>query len=213
MPLLFFTDAAAIPVLYLIGFACLHSALASLTAKRMARKILGRRLDMIYMPLFSAIAIVTVLPLAYLLYLFPGSTLYTVPSPWRWLMIGMQAVVGLASMRAFIDAPHRFLISAQLTGALDTGDAVDTEDRQLDLGIRGVYCWIRDPFLLSGLLLIWLTPFMTESLLAVYVLTTIYLFIGSLHWESRLIAQFGDAYRQYQHEVPRLIPRGRRCIV
>lgn len=212
MPSLSSTGAAAIPVIYLIGFACLHSALASLKAKRMARMLLGRHLDLIYMPLFSAIAIVTLLPLLYLLYLFPGYTLYVVPSPWRWVMVGSQAVVGIASMRAFIDAPHRFLVSAQLAGALNTGDASDRETKPLDLGIKGVYCWIRDPFLLSGLLLIWLTPFMTESLLLVYVMATIYLFAGSLHWESRLLAQFGDDYRQYQHEVPRLIPRGRRCL-
>ncbi|MDQ1253705.1 MAG: methanethiol S-methyltransferase, partial [Euryarchaeota archaeon] len=29
---------------------------------------------------------------------------------------------------------------------------------------------------------------------------------GSLHWETRLVAQFGDEYREYQKRVHRIIP-------
>jgi methanethiol S-methyltransferase len=48
---------------------------------------------------------------------------------------------------------------------------------------------------------------MTENLLLVYIIITVYLFLGSLHWESRLLAQFGEAYVLYQTKVPRIIPR------
>jgi len=186
------------PVIYLIGFAALHSFLASLSAKRMAKEHLGSRVDPWYPIFFSAVAAVTIIPLAIILFLFPGRLLYILPSPWIWLAFAAQMVVGLASLRAFLDAPHRFLIRAQL-GEGHSSDA-------FALGIRGIYCWIRDPFLLSGILLIWLTPFMTESLLLVYLLTTVYLFAGSLHWESRLIKQFGQEYLDYQKDVRRVIP-------
>ena len=81
------------------------------------------------------------------------------------------------------------------------------------LGIKGIYCWIRDPFLLSGFLLLWLTPFMTENMLPVYLLATVYLFLGSMHWESRLAHQFGEEYAAYKKEVRRMIPgrRWREC--
>ncbi|MDD4497107.1 MAG: isoprenylcysteine carboxylmethyltransferase family protein, partial [Methanosarcinaceae archaeon] len=65
---------------------------------------------------------------------------------------------------------------------------------------------VRDPFLLSGLIIIWLTPFMTVNLLVIYILTTIYLYLGSLHWEKRLTSQFGDEYREYRKRVHRIIP-------
>ncbi|TFH04517.1 MAG: isoprenylcysteine carboxylmethyltransferase family protein, partial [Methanosarcina sp.] len=74
------------------------------------------------------------------------------------------------------------------------------------LNIRGIYRWVRDPFLLTGLIIIWLTPFMTVNLLVIYILSTIYLYLGSLHWETRLVAQFGDEYREYQKRVHRIIP-------
>jgi len=187
------------PALYLIGFAALHSLLASLPAKKAAREHFGPMVDPWYPIFFSALAAVTVLPLAALLIMFPGRVLYVVPSPWFWLFILAQLIVGIGSLRSFLDAPHRFLIRAQL--------AAPQSPDSFSLTIRGVYCYIRDPFLLSGLLLIWLTPFMTENLLIVYLMITVYLFLGSLHWERRLITQFGPAYLAYKNEVSRMIPR------
>jgi len=193
---------SAIVVVYLIGFAGLHSLMASLKAKSMARRLLGSKVDPWYSVLFIAVAMVTFLPLAVMAILMlimdPGTVLYVIPMPWIWFFFLAQFLVGLGSLKAFLDAPHRFLIRAQLTGT-HSPDA-------LPLGIKGIYCWIRDPFLLSGLLLIWLTPFMTKNLLLIYLIISSYLFLGSLHWESRLIAQFGDAYVAYQRKVPRIIP-------
>ena len=184
--------------LYLIGFAALHSLLASLPAKNAARRRFGSRVDPWYPVLFSASAVITILPLAAMLILHPGPLLYEVPRPWIWLFLLSQIIIGLGSLRAFLDAPHRFLIFAQL--------ALPRSPDAFSLGIKGIYCWIRDPFLLSGFLLLWLTPIMTENLLIVYLLASIYLVLGSLHWESRLIRQFGEEYIAYQKEVPRMIP-------
>jgi methanethiol S-methyltransferase len=187
-----------IMALYLVGFAALHSLLASLRAKTTARRLIGPRVDPWYPIFFSVVSFITIFPLIAMLILFPSRVLYVVPLPWIWFFILVQLFVGIGSLMAFLDAPHRFLIRAQLTGP-------NSPDK-LPLGIRGIYYWIRDPFLLSGLFLIWLTPFMTENLLLVYLIITVYLFLGSLHWESRLLAQFGDAYVAYQNKVPRIIP-------
>jgi protein-S-isoprenylcysteine O-methyltransferase Ste14 len=64
---------------------------------------------------------------------------------------------------------------------------------------------------LFGILFIWLTPAMTMNLLTLYVLTTLYFVVGSVHEEHRLLDEFGAAYRDYQRQVPRLIPRPGRC--
>jgi protein-S-isoprenylcysteine O-methyltransferase Ste14 len=183
---------------YLVAYALIHSILASLHFKRLAWLILGPGIDRWYTKSFGIQAAVGLLPLEIMLLLFPGKRLYVAPSPWRWIMILGQFLVGYLTIRSFKDAPHRFLVKAQLSkpGSADAKP----------LGIKGVYCWIRDPFLLSGLLQIWLTPFMTSNLLIVYALTTVYLFLGSLHWEKRLLSQFGQEYRKYQKQVPRLLP-------
>ena len=185
-------------VICLVGFAAIHSLMASLPFKRLIIRVLGLRADTLYMPLFSLIALLTILPLAYLLYKNPGQVLYIVPSPWRWLMVGGQLIAAIVAPRALFDAPHRFRIRSQLSApeTLEAGP----------LDIRGIYRWVRDPFLLSGLVIIWLTPFMNVNLLVIYILATIYLCLGSLHWEKRLVSQFGDEYREYQKRVHRIIP-------
>jgi protein-S-isoprenylcysteine O-methyltransferase Ste14 len=43
--------------------------------------------------------------------------------------------------------------------------------------------------------------------LVLYAMTSVYLFLGSLHWERRLRYQFGKDYEDYQKEVPRVIPK------
>jgi len=198
-----YPNFSIIVVVYLIGFAALHSLMASLRAKAIARRLIGSKVDPWYSVLFIVVAMVTFLPLAVMAILMlimdPGAFLYIVPAPWIWFFFLGQLTVGLSTLKAFMDAPHRFLIRAQLTGP--------HSPESFSLGIKGIYCRIRDPFLLSGLLLIWLTPFMTTNLLFIYIIISFYLFLGSLHWESRLVAQFGKAYEDYQRKVPRIIPR------
>ena len=43
-----------------------------------------------------------------------------------------------------------------------------------------------------------------------HLVLTAYFIIGSILEERRLLARFGDAYREYQQRVPMLIPRLRR---
>jgi len=114
-------------------------------------------------------------------------------------MVGGQLIAAIISPKGLLDVPHRFEIRSQLS-APKTPEATP-------LNIRGIYRWIRDPFLFSGLIIMWLTPFMTVNLLVIYLLTTVYLYLGSLHWERRLVAQFGDEYREYQKHVHRIIPQ------
>jgi protein-S-isoprenylcysteine O-methyltransferase Ste14 len=161
-------------------------------------RVTGPRAEKLYVPVYSLIAVLTILPLAHQLYKNPGRVLYKIPSPWRWLMVGGQLIAGILAPKAFRDAPHRFKIRSQLSGPQASQEG--------SLKIRGVYRWVRDPFLLSGLVTMLLTPFMTVNLLVIYLLTTIYLFLGSLHWETRLVAQFGDEYREYRRQVHRIIP-------
>jgi methanethiol S-methyltransferase len=183
----------------LLTFAAIHSLTASLPFKRLVRQVLGSKVEALYLPGYGLITLLTLSPLAYLLYKFPGRVLYKIPSPWRWLMVGGQVIASLAAPKAFRDAPHRFKLRSQLSGP-ETPEATP-------LNIRGIYQYIRDPFLLSGLIILLLTPFMTVNLLVVYFFTAIYLYLGSLHWERRLVAQFGDEYLEYQKRVHRIIPR------
>ena len=187
---------------YLGVFATIHSLLASRQFKISIWQVFGQVMDRWYMKFFVLTAAITIIPLVLMMILFPGKKLYSIRSPLRWLMYFGQILASLGLLLGFRDAHPRFTISQQL------GKAEKVEP----LRNRGIYCFVRDPFLLSGLVSMWLTPFMTTRLFVIYILTSVYLYLGSLHWERRLLAQFGKDYEGYRKKLPRIIPLKRyRC--
>lgn len=88
-------------VLNLMAFASAHSLIASLSFKRLIVRVLGSWADVLYLPVYSLIAVLTISPLVYLLYKNPGRLLYRIPSPWRWLMVGGQVIASIATSQSF----------------------------------------------------------------------------------------------------------------
>ena len=76
--------------------------------------------------------------------------------------------------------------------------------------VRGPYCWVRHPLYLFCLLLIWAYPDVTADRLLFNVLFTVWIVVGTILEERDLVVAFGDAYRDYQREVPMLFPHGLR---
>jgi protein-S-isoprenylcysteine O-methyltransferase Ste14 len=190
--------------LFLVFYTLAHSLLASLPVKSWTRRILGPAADRWYRLIYNLLAGLTLLPLLPLLALLPDQILYIVPAPWRWLMVGGQvlALVGLGI--AFLQsAPLYFAGLMQLL-------APEPPKTGLFI-VTGLHRWMRHPLYSFSILLIWLTPAMTVNLLVTYVFFTLYFYIGSMHEESRLVAEFGEAYKEYQRHAPRLIPRLHRC--
>ena len=189
---------------YFIAWAGAHSFLASLRVKRYARQTFGASVDRWYRAVYVLFALASFAPILLLLLMLRDRTLYIVPTPWRWLMVLAQLVGAAGAAVAILQAgAFRFVGLAQmLAGQPEEGGP---------LQVRGLYCYVRHPSYFSSLLVIWFTPLMTVNLLALYVLFTLYFYVGSMHEESRLVAEFGEAYKEYQRHVPRLIPRLRRC--
>ena len=53
----------------------------------------------------------------------------------------------------------------------------------------------------------WPQALMTEGQLMLTVLMTAYVFVGLYFEEKDLVAHFGERYRSYMRQVPRLFPR------
>jgi protein-S-isoprenylcysteine O-methyltransferase Ste14 len=79
-----------------------------------------------------------------------------------------------------------------------------------DFVVRGPYLWVRHPLYSCILVLFWTNPDVTADRLLLSVVWTIWICVGAVLEERDLAAEFGDAYRAYQRQVPMLIPwRGR----
>ncbi len=190
-----YSNSTLILALYLACFAALHSLLAGTWAKRRAQRAFGTRAMRWYRLFFTIVAVVAIIPLLYLFYLFPGEILYLAPPPWQWIMIAGQVTAALAFGKTFMEAgPLRFL-------------GIRPGDGEGELIVQGVYCRVRNPLFLFGLIFLWLSPIMTDNLLVLYLLATVYFYLGSIHEERILAEKFGDAYLDYQRRVPRIVPR------
>lgn len=198
-------SSASILSAYFIAWAGVHSLLASLRVKRWACRTFGASANRWYRIAYVVLAIATLTPLGLLMVSLPDRALYSVPVPWRWVMM-LGQVMGVVGAAAAITqtGAFRFVGLTQMIAKPETVEAAPLE-------VRGLYCHVRHPSYFFSLVAIWLAPAMTVNLLTLYVLFTIYFYVGSVHEESRLVAEFGEAYRDYQHHVPRLIPRVRRC--
>jgi methanethiol S-methyltransferase len=191
---------SAIAVFFSVAvYGLVHSLLASLPIKAWVRRLLGPAADRYYRLVYNGIAALTFLPVLALAAALPGKTLYRLHLPWTLLALGLQI----------------FALCVLAVGVLQTGAVSFLGLRQVlgppeasapRLVVTGLYRFVRHPLYSAGLLFIWLTPVMTTNLLAMYAGLTIYILVGALHEEYRLMREFGDAYREYRRRTPMLIP-------
>lgn len=184
-------------------YAIIHSLLATLRAKRTASTRLGTIADRSYRLIYNLVSGITLIPVLAVPALLPGKTLYQLSGIWLVATTSVQllsATIILAGM-VQTDLWH-FIGFRQL---LKRPESVQTP-----MITHGLYRYMRHPLYTGGMLFIWFTPVMTTSLLAFNLAATLYLYIGSIFEERRLVVEFGQAYRDYQRHVPRFIPRPRK---
>jgi protein-S-isoprenylcysteine O-methyltransferase Ste14 len=74
------------------------------------------------------------------------------------------------------------------------------------LVVQGAYRWVRHPLYFVMLLMIWSYPVLTADRLLFNVLWTVWIVVGTVLEERDLTADFGNDYREYQRNVPMLLP-------
>jgi protein-S-isoprenylcysteine O-methyltransferase Ste14 len=196
----------ASPVIIIVSaalYAAVHSWLASQRMKDWTRQTFGPTTDRWYRLAYNVVGGVTFIPLLVMLVWLPDRVLYTLSPPWLWLaLLGQLVAVAGIAYGLWLTGIWHFLGLCQL---LDM-----PEDERWNckppLVVFGAYRWVRHPLYFWGLVFIWLTPQMTVNRLALFVVLSIYLYVGTFFEERRLVREYGDGYREYQRQVPRLIP-------
>jgi methanethiol S-methyltransferase len=180
-------------------FCGLHSVLASLWWKRLAQRILGGGFRF-YRLFYTLFAFVTLgLVIYYQIWLSSPMLLERTV----FLLIAGSAVL-LAGVVVMAICIRKYFMSLSGLKSLYLND----EQAANQLQISGIHRFVRHPLYSGTFLAIWglwlllpqLSLFLANLVITVYTLMAI-------GWEEKkLEAEFGDSYRRYKTQVPKLIP-------
>jgi methanethiol S-methyltransferase len=175
----------------------LHSLLASMRVKNFLRHVLGDKFMKFYRLLYNLFAVLSILPALYLMVSLPDKTLYRLSAPWNYMMLAGQI---LSVFFIFITVIQTDLLSfaglRQLFQEEKTGSLVT----------NGLYHSVRHPLYTFSLLVLWLSSSMSMNSLIMYLALTVYILIGVIFEERKLLREFGQAYTDYKARTPMLIP-------
>jgi protein-S-isoprenylcysteine O-methyltransferase Ste14 len=82
----------------------------------------------------------------------------------------------------------------------------EKEQKRMPFAARGAYLWARHPLYLFMMLAMWSYPALQSDRLLFNGFWTVWIVIGAFLEERDLVAEFGETYREYQQQVPMLIP-------
>lgn len=178
-------------------YAALHSLLADLRVKDAA----GKRWPGFapwYRLAYNVVALLTALPLLWLMRAVPGAELWTWNGAWAWLGNGLA----LAALLGAMQSSRAYAMNDFLgLGVLGGDKEIERDVFRLSMPHR----FVRHPWYSFGLVIVW-TRDMNAAMLVSALAITLYFVLGSRLEEKKLIAIHGDIYRRYRERVPGLIP-------
>jgi protein-S-isoprenylcysteine O-methyltransferase Ste14 len=191
--------SALIVFIVVLLYGVLHSILASNQAKKLARTWGGEYAQRIFRLFYNLLATVTLLPVLALPAVLPDQLLYKIPYPWTLLSSAMQLLALLALAAGVMQTGlWSFLGVRQLV--------VGAEDKPAQLVVSGLYSRMRHPLYTAGLVFIWLIPRMSVNFLALNLGLSLYLIVGAMVEERKLVTEYGDAYVRYREQTPMFLP-------
>jgi protein-S-isoprenylcysteine O-methyltransferase Ste14 len=180
-----------------ILYAALHSLLADLRVKAAVAR-LWPGFTPWYRLAYNGVALLTALPLMWLMRTTPGADLWVWHGSWAWLANGLAVAAlfgAMQSSKAY--AMNDFLG----LGVLGGDKTIERDVFRLSTAHR----FVRHPWYSFGLVIVW-TRDMNAAMLVSALAITIYFVAGSWLEERKLIAIHGDTYRRYRERVPGLLP-------
>ena len=191
-------------------YGLLHSLLASHAAKRLAQLRCGPAARRWYRLGFSLLGGLLLLPIFVLAWQLPDRLIYRIPMPWMLLTGLVQLAAAFGLFYGVLQTGGLRFVGLQQALNGGEGEALIAGRKTEELVISGLYRWVRHPLYSCGLIILWLTPLMSWNVLALDLGLTAYILIGIRFEERKLLAEFGQAYADYQRRTPALLPRLRR---
>jgi len=187
-------------VLMWAGYCSLHSFLISTSFTNLMIRLL-KNYYAFYRIFFVSISLILLIPLISYTNQFDSNIIITYSPP---LNI-VRYVLILCSLSMFFWAFFFDYDSLSFFGirqVLNFGKKIAPPDELKRNGLLGV---VRHPMYFALIIYLWCQTF-TATGIIVNIVLTIYIIMGTILEERKLILEFGDSYVKYQQEVPMLIP-------
>jgi methanethiol S-methyltransferase len=184
-----------------ILWGVVHSVLAGNGFKHIVRKAFGApAFYRLYRFAYNVFALASFFPILLMLVTFPDRLLYSIPSPWLYLMTVIQGLAALVMIAAVMQTgAFEFAGLAQLSFGYE-------DSKPAGLVVDGLYAYVRHPIYTAGLIFIWFSPEMTLNRLVLWLIFSLYFVIGAIFEEKKLQKVFGSEYAEYKARTPMLIP-------
>lgn len=191
--------ALALLALAWAAYAALHSALASLAVKR-AVAARWPRLMPAYRLCYNAVAVLGLLPIAWLVLRHSGPPLWQWSGAAAWLANGLA----LAAIAAVLVSARHY-DGGEFIGLRQWRGRVASVEDQEGFHLSPLHRYVRHPWYFCALVIVW-TRDMDAATLVSALAITLYFVIGSRLEERKLIVYHGERYRRYMRRVPGLLP-------
>ena len=183
------------------AFCFLHSFMITPSVTDFLKEKAGKyyRYYRLFYNLFSILILTPIVVYSYSIMEKPFFTWHGYLLPLRYLLLLVGLLIFYAGSRHY--SMRTFLGINQLNEGVDHG-LINNSGMIGKGGIMGV---VRHPFYTGSFLVIWAGNLDTTRLIINSILS-IYLIVGTMLEEQKLLAEFGDVYRDYQKEVSMLFP-------
>jgi len=194
----------------LVSFAALHSGLATLKAKEWASSVFGvDRVGRYYRFFYTLSSFLLTAAAALFFVRTPDIALLSLSPP---VIIVFRILQGVALVFAAfgfgVFRAGEFLGLKQVVRRPGRGRGVDIEGVSLlPLQKKGVYGIVRHPMYSGCIAFFLFSPNYSRNWLILRVLAVAYFIYGALVEDRRLVKSYGEEYRRYMQQVPRLLPR------
>jgi protein-S-isoprenylcysteine O-methyltransferase Ste14 len=184
-------------------WCAVHSGMISLTITVYLKKRLGDYYRF-YRPFYNLVSLITLIPLV----LYNASPKGQVLFRWEGYMMIFQFFLMMTVLLLFISGGMKYDM-LRLFGIrqIKSGESHSTLSETGAIDTSGVLGLTRHPWYLGAIIFVWIDyREMYVSTLIVSVILTVYLVIGTVLEERKLIIQCGDNYRDYKEGVSMLFP-------
>lgn len=180
----------------------LHSFLVTTRTTAWFRNQLGGKY-IFYRIFYNLFSLITALPLFYWQRTIPGPTVVPLPP----YLIILKYIALISSVIIIAGAFLSFDI-LKFIGIRQRASGDQQKEEGPVIKKHGLYGIVRHPMYLGGI--IFFTASMTHAPLPQflgYLILAIYMIIGTVREDRRLLRELGNVYGNYQKEVPMIIPR------